>query len=199
MILIFCLFILQVFSANEKIINLNQDKKFGARLFYPVDDSRQKNYGCYVFNTFSGSVEDLTLEPYQGKLDLKLIKRYGISYSIFRKSIPWACISLTAGGFFFGGFTWVIVDSFYNPAQYETSSYPDSYLNNLRTGCTVGVVLGGLLILCGFSFVALFSYGVADCNRLKKQILGILNNESISLIENKNIKINFAFYIKAIS
>ncbi len=192
-LILFSVFFMIVFNliGNEKIINLKHKKKFPSRLFYLEDENGNRDLGYYEFNVFTRDVDDFTVAPFKGMVNLDLIKKYGISYDLWRWSLPWSCVGLTAGGLFLGVFAGILADSF-------NSSKSDFYspLDSTRGLCIAGVTLSGVLIILGVILGALFIYGVVDCIKLKKKILGILNNGGVSLSKNKSFRFVFAFDVK---
>lgn len=178
--------------ANEKIVKITQKRDFPDRLFYLQDKNHDKKYGYYMFNIFSFDVYDNTLAPYKDKADKNLIRKMGISYSIMMTCIPWSIVGLTVGGFFLGVFTAVLVDSFYRPEQYRQEGYPANYLEDVRNASIAIISLSGIMIACGFFLVGLFAYSCVNYFKLKKQIIKILNEGTVSIMELKNIKYSFS-------
>ena len=64
-----------VFS-NEKIVDI-KFKNDGERKFYLVDEEGKMEYGFYEYNFYKKIVrsKDETIEPFNGKIDLNLIKK----------------------------------------------------------------------------------------------------------------------------
>jgi hypothetical protein len=197
-ILIVALFFVNLFNffGNEKIDGLKYKHKYPAMKFYLTDEKGARDYGYYEVNLIADDVIDNTVEPYKDLVKPDLIKRYAISNEWWRWCTPWACVGGTFGGIFFGvGVGW-LCETYTKPWLYQQEGYPANYLQDNRNGAIGLTVSGGLLIAITCALIGIFAYNVANCIKIKKQILNILNGGSISMMDNDSIKVSFGIDIK---
>jgi hypothetical protein len=182
-------------SGTERITGLKYKHKFSAIKFYLQDDQYNRDYGYYEINLIADDVTDNTVEPYKDLVNRDLIKRYAVSYQWWKwSSLGMRCRDIRR--LFFGGFTWVLADSYHNPGQYRTEWNTKDDLQNTRNACTAGIVLCGILIVITCALIGMFAYNVANCIKIKKQILNILNDGSISMLDNRSVKVSFGIDAK---